>query len=448
MRFRDRQDAGRQLAQRVGHLRGSDVVVLGLPRGGVPVARVVADELRAPLDVLIVRKLGFPSHPEFGMGAIGEGNVRVLDTQLVARYGISEPEIDEVEARERVELDRRVRKYRGNRAPASLAGRTALIVDDGLATGGSARAAMQVARAMGARRVILAVPVAPPDTVASLSREADEIITLTMPSQFRAIGEWYDDFAATSDAEVLAALESGPRTVAAAAPPTPSGPSSSSEVRIPIGSVSLEGFLDIPEAARGVVVFAHGSGSSRQSVRNLAVARRLRASGFATLLFDLLTDVEANDRTLVFDTELLARRLLEVTKWVERQGYIGGLPIGLFGASTGAGAALRVAADPDAHIRAVVSRGGRPDLAGDRLPCVRGPVLLIVGGADEPTLRVNREAAASLRCRHQLTIVRGATHLFEEPGALETVAELAAEWFEGHLDTREAPRDLPAPIHR
>ena len=215
-----------------------------------------------------------------------------------------------------------------------------------------------------------------------------------------------------------------------------------------MGPVSLAGRLDVPEAARGIVIFAHGSGSSRHSVRNLAVARRLRAAGFATLLFDLLTDAEARDRSLVFDTELLARRLIEVTKWVEGQGAIGDLPIGLFGASTGAGAALRVAANPEAHIQAVVSRGGRPDLAGDQLPSVRGPVLLIVGGADEPTLRVNQAAAASLRCEHVITIVRGATHLFEEPGALETVADLAAEWFDAHLHTSQTARDVPAPVNR
>ena len=431
MRFRDRDDAGRQLADALGPMVAGldDVVVLGLPRGGVPVARHVADRLGAPLDVLCVRKLGLPGHPEFAMGAIGEGGVRVLDRNLIARVGVTEHAVSEVERRERAELDRRTSSYRGTRPPVDLGGRVAIIVDDGLATGSTARAAIQVARASGARTVILAVPVAPQDTVTALQSVADQVVAVMVPSPFHAVGEWYADFDPTTDAEVTAAL-------AATDPATGDvdlDAAYSAVVQIPIGPVRLEGQIDVPGSARGIVIFAHGSGSSRHSVRNQAVARRLRAAGFATLLFDLLTDAEAHDRSLVFDTVLLADRLRHVSHVVETDPRTRALPIGLFGASTGAGAALRVAAHPDAHIGAVVSRGGRPDLADEELPAVRAPTLLIVGGDDEPTLRLNREAATRLGGPHQLVIIPGATHLFEEPGALESVADLAAEFFGARL---------------
>lgn len=441
MRFRDRVSAGQQLAKQLSPLRAdaADIVVLGLPRGGVPVAREVATALDAPLDVLCVRKLGLPGHPEFGMGAIGEGGVRVLDDALIARLGISLPAIESVERPERVELDRRAQRYRGARPPISLRGRTAVIVDDGVATGGTARAAIQVARAMGACRVIIAVPVAPADTVAALRREADDVAVLLVPPRFHAVGEWYDDFSQTSDAEVLAALSPAEGAGSPASGRTPRG-GSSRTVQIPLGPDSLEGSLEIPDNTLGIVVFAHGSGSSRHSVRNQAVARRLREAGMATLLFDLLTEREAQDRSLVFDTELLAERLHQITAWVRSDDQLRDLPLGLFGASTGAGAALRVAAAPDSGVSAVVSRGGRPDLAGDRLSDVRCPTLLIVGGADLPTLEVNEAAATQLRCPHQIVVIRGATHLFEEPGALENVARLAADWFGAHLPCPNGPR--------
>jgi pimeloyl-ACP methyl ester carboxylesterase len=182
------------------------------------------------------------------------------------------------------------------------------------------------------------------------------------------------------------------------------------------------------------VAFAHGSGSSRLSPRNRQVAGSLHAEGLATLLFDLLTDAEANDRANVFDIELLGSRLLSATSWLRADPDLGPtLPLGYFGASTGAAAALWAAADLGDGVRAVVSRGGRPDLAGPRLPQVRSPTLLIVGSRDEQVLEMNREAKAHMTAEADLVVLPGATHLFEEPGALERVAELAAGWFAGRL---------------
>jgi putative phosphoribosyl transferase len=210
-----------------------------------------------------------------------------------------------------------------------------------------------------------------------------------------------------------------------------------SEVQIGAGSVLLNGELNIPENATGIVLFAHGSGSSRHSPRNQHVARMIRDAGVATLLFDLLTrEEEAIDnytREFRFDINLLARRLVAATKWLAGQTETSHLRPGYFGASTGGGAALVAAAEIGEKIGAVVSRGGRPDLAGAALSRVKAPTLLIVGGLDVPVIRMNEEAYVQLRCQKELKIVAGATHLFEEPGKLDEVANLAAEWFLTHL---------------
>lgn len=207
-------------------------------------------------------------------------------------------------------------------------------------------------------------------------------------------------------------------------------------VRIPVDGVELEGALGIPPGASALVLFAHGSGSSRFSPRNNYVAGELRAAGLGTLLIDLLTRIEDQDYERRFDIALLTRRVVTVARWLGQQRDTSALKLGLFGASTGAAAALQVAADLPDTVRAVVSRGGRPDLAGTKaLRQVRCPVLLIVGGHDDVVIELNQQAYALLDCPKELTIVPGATHLFEEPGTLEQVARLAADWFRSQLGT-------------
>jgi dienelactone hydrolase len=208
-------------------------------------------------------------------------------------------------------------------------------------------------------------------------------------------------------------------------------------VRIPADGIDLGGTLCVPEVPYGLVIFAHGSGSSHLSPRNLAVARGLNRVGLATLLFDLLSEEEASDRQLVFDVPLLGGRLHAATTWAERRAITKGIPVGYFGASTGSAAALWAAAEPSADVRAVVSRGGRPDLVDTRLERVTAPTLLIVGGHDEQVLAFNREAAGRMRCEHRIEVIPGATHLFEESGALERVGHLAAAWFLRCLPKRE-----------
>ncbi|MFB7541580.1 alpha/beta family hydrolase [Streptomyces zaomyceticus] len=426
MYFSDRTDAGRQLAARLDHFKGHDVVVLGLPRGGVPVASEVADALGAPLDICLVRKLGVPQQPELAMGAIGEGGVRVVNERVLRDAGVDARDLAAVEEREHIELDQRARRYRGSRPSVPLEGRTVLVVDDGLATGATALAACRVVRARGAARIVLAVPVAPRGWTARLGGEADETVSVHTPELFYAIGQFYRDFSQTPDGEVVACLD---RNRAGRDPIV-----RDTTVRIPMATgVALSGRLAVPESALGIVLFAHGSGSSRHSPRNRAVAAALNRAGLGTLLFDLLTEAEAVDRAHVFDTPLLAGRLTRATEWVAERQEGDGLPLGYFGASTGAAAALWAAGDPDSSVAAVVSRGGRPDLAADHLARVTAPTLLVVGGRDALVLDLNRRARSLLRCESRLAVVDGATHLFEEPGALEEVAELATSWFTGHF---------------
>ncbi|OBI37199.1 phosphoribosyl transferase [Mycobacterium sp. E1386] len=433
--FDDRVDAGRELGRSLESLRGHGVVVLGLPRGGVPVAFEVAKALHAPLDVLVVRKLGVPFQPELAFGAIGEGGVRVINDAVVREARLSADEIAAVEAKQRAELARRSERFRSGHDRIPLAGRTAVIVDDGVATGATARAACEVARAQGASRVVLAVPIGGRDVFERFAGYADDVVCLHTPEFFFAVGQGYRNFTQTSDDEVVALLgrardgSRGPVGDAAAADP----PLRDEEVRVSAGSASVAGHLTIPEHPVGVVLFAHGSGSSRHSPRNRYVADVLNDASLATLLFDLLTPEEERNRANVFDIELLARRLVDVTGWLSRQEDTAALPVGYFGASTGAGAALVAATDPRVNVAAVVSRGGRPDLAGPFLARVHAPTLLIVGGNDEMVLELNRQARAAIPGTCELAVVPGATHLFEEPGTLERAAMLARDWFIDHL---------------
>jgi putative phosphoribosyl transferase len=350
--FQDRADAGLQLSSRLLSLREESPVVLALPKGGVPVAREVAVALRAPFEV-----------------------------------------------------------YREQRITMKVEARTVVLVDDGVVTGDTARAAIRAVKELGARRVVLAVPVGPASVLAALRAEAD-VVALAPEEGPVAVESWYDD-----------APRAEPR--AAERP-----------VEITFDETSLRGVLAVPHSPRGLVIFAHGSGSSRKSPRNRLVAHALQRAHFATLLFDLLTiDEEALhdlDSGFSFDLERLAERLDAVTDWATERPDLRGLRIGYYGASTGAAAALRAAASRK-DICALVSRGGRVDLAVDALHLVRAPALFIVGGDDRDVLSINRRVLPRLAGPKRLEIVEGATHLFDEIGALERVAHLSSAWFATHL---------------
>jgi putative phosphoribosyl transferase len=430
--FDDRADAGRRLARALTPLRGEHPVVLGLPRGGVPVAYEVARELGAPLDVLVVRKLGLPSQPELAVGAVGEDGVLVVNDDVLTSSGLTPTQLGVLEEVGRAELEDRVQRFRGAHPRVPLTGRTAIVVDDGVATGATARAACRVAREHGARRVVLAVPVAASHTEAELREVVDDVVCLDHPYPFWAVGQVYRDFAQVTDAAVLDLLAHAPRPEGSTGvPPDPTVPRDVS-IPVPGTPVELAGILDVPARPVGLVVFAHGSGSSRLSPRNRQVAQVLTRAGLGTLLLDLLTPEEDGDRDLVFDIAFLAERLVAACHWLGRQPGCRGMPLGLFGASTGAAAALTAAADPGLDVFAVVSRGGRPDLATVDLAQVRTPTLLVVGGRDEVVLQLNQVAEQRLPAA-ALVVVPGATHLFEEPGALQHVAELAQDFFLSRL---------------
>lgn len=447
--FRDRIEAGRTLAGELMRYAGrDDVVVLALPRGGVPVAFEVATALNVPMDVFVVRKLGLPGREEFAIGAVASGGVRVLNEEVVRSYRIPKATIDSIAQREQWELERRERVYRNGRPMPELTNKTIILVDDGLATGTTMRAAVTALRPYKPARIIIAVPTAPPDTCKKFEEEVDEVVCATTPQPFWAIGALYEDFSQTTDEEVRSLLDRAATNLSAkyayqgsiredAMIKTPRTRLTEHAVSIVADGVTLQGILSIPRGAKGIVLFANGSGSGRFSPRNQFVARGLRQVGLATLLLDLLTTeeekVDLKTSQYRFDVVLLAGRVVGATDWLLSQPETQDFRIGYFGSSTGAAAALIAAAERPDAVAAVVSRGGRPDLAMADIGRVRAPTLLIVGGDDGPVMIFNRDALERIRPEKKLEIIPGASHLFEEPGTLEKVVSLARRWFQQHL---------------
>ncbi len=429
--FADRIDAGRRLAERLLELRGQDVVVLGLSRGGVSVGFEVARVLGARLDVLAISRLSVPNLPQLSMGAIGEGGSRVLNAQVLQDADIEAATLAMVEQRERAELERRLVRWREGRPAVQLLGRVVVIVDEGIGSDSLADVGCALVTARGATRVVVATPVGATEPLAALRRCADAVVCLEPVTGLGPISQWYGEFGQLGDEQVADVLHR-------AAAPEPAALRDDA-VEVPIGAHRLRGYLTVPSGARGLVVFAHGSGSGRDSPRNRYVALLLNRARLGTMLVDLLTEDEERERARVFDIPLLAERLGAVIRWARARPDGGALRIGAFGASTGAGAALWAAAEPGSAIVAVVSRGGRPDLAGPRLTAVRAPTLLIVGERDRHVLALNRQAQRLLHGPTRLVIVPRATHLFTEPGALQEAAEAARDWFVTHLGTPPPP---------
>jgi putative phosphoribosyl transferase len=420
--FRNRSDAGKVLARALESHRSQHPLILGLPRGGVPVAWEIARALDTDLDVLVVRKLGVPWQPEFAFGAIGEGGVTIVDYEVCAETGIDDKDVQAVLQHERIELLRRVDMFRGSQPLMDVRDRDVIVVDDGIATGSTMLAAISVLRNLGAHRITVAVPVASQSAMNRIAPHVDEFMCLHTPEPFYAVGVHYENFGQESDEHVRNLL-AGFGTLPVSIPST----------GLLGQEIYLPGSLTLPSNLKGIVIFAHGSGSSRLSARNIHVARILNRAGIGTLLFDLLTDREALDRQNIFDIDLLASRLESAVDYIRSNEQWSKWPIGLFGASTGAAAALVTASRRREQVSAVVSRGGRPDLAGASLSLVDAPTLFIVGGEDHEVIELNKFASQHLHCPNELKIVSGATHLFEEPGTLDQAAVLAKDWFVSHL---------------
>jgi putative phosphoribosyl transferase len=414
MPFRNRIEAGRKLADLVAELPSMESpFVVALPRGGAPLAQEVAERLDAPLEVLVVAKISAPESPEYGIGAITEGGYHWLNPDALNSLNLNTKQLREWIRFKWVEVEARIRKYRGGRPFPDLHGHTVIVVDDGVATGVTSAVASRYLKNRGAKEVILATPVCSRNALPFIQAQVDRVVCLEEPDSFVSVGQWYDNFSPVDDEDVLEILANRKKGA-----PEPTHAS-----------------FVLPDNPKGVVIFAHGTGSNRLSPRNRQVSQALNEAGFGTLLFDLLTEDEAKDTGRLFDIPVLASRLVSATHWARRKLGARGfhrLPLGYFGASTGAAAALWAAADLGAEIQAVVSRGGRPDLALQRLHEVSAPTLLIVGSEDKAVEEMNHRALRELRSA-KLISVAGATHLFEEPGALEQVSRHAVRWFEIQL---------------
>ena len=437
-RFADRHEAGAQLAERLRSYRDEAPIIFALPRGGLPVAVEVARVLDAPLDVLVAARVCAPTDEGCVLGAVAEGGAVCLDREAIERLNLIPEELAALAGHEADEVERRLLTYRDGASAPDLRGRTAIVIDDGGCPSVAVRAAVRHLRNVGATRVVLGTPVLARACRESLEPELDALVALTTVDGESQVAQAYEQFPSVSETTALQLLSDARGFARSPAPADAAPMPVHSEVKIPAGEVELTGLLRIPRGARGMVLFVHGSGSSRFSPRNLAVARALEQAGFGTLLIDLLSEEEEREDELSgelrFDIELLSGRVRDVVDWLGTENATRALPLGLFGASTGAAAALTAAAERPERVHAVVSRGGRPDLAPAQvLGRVRAPVLLIVGGDDTEVLALNHTAAHQLHAPVRLAVVEGATHLFSEPGALEQVMRLALHEFELYL---------------
>lgn len=409
--FANRKEAAELLVPLLEDLKKSSPLVLAIPRGAVPMAHVVADALKAPMDLVLVKKIGHPFHPEFAIGAVTEFGEILLST---AAQEIEADVIENQVLSEISRLQQKRRLYTGTDRSHQIKGRTVIIVDDGIATGSTMIAAARSLKAQGAEKIVIATPVASSQAVDRLRSEGADVRAYYIPQYFGAVSYFYRDFDQVSDSEVgdyfrIRSIEI--------------------EIETKIKDIKLRAVLGEPVAPTGLIIFAHGSGSGRLSPRNQFLAETFNRHGLATLLADLLTEQEAKDRKNVFDIELLAQRVVALTEWAGLHPDFQNIPLGYLGASTGAAAALIAATRAPDQVRALVSRGGRPDLASSYLDKVECPVLLLVGGHDEGVIELNQEAFSKLKSEKELEIIPGATHLFEEPGALEKVADRSLHWF-------------------
>lgn len=416
-RFENREEAGEILADRLISYKDSDPIILALPRGGVPIARIIADKLHAPLDLILIKKIGVPGNEEFAVGAVAEDEKPILNQELISRYNLDRKIIAGTIADKVKEIRARAKLYRKEFKPVSWEGRTVIVVDDGLATGATMKAALTWLKTKVVKEIVVAVPVSSKEAMTEVKPLCTEFISMILPSDLWSVGFWYHDFQQVSDEEVIKDLR-GRKTTKV----------DENDIRLYDHNDPLNGLVQIPQNSKGMIIFAHGSGSNYKSPRNQKVAKALHEAGYSTLLFDLLTAEESLNRKNVFDIGLMAKRLLIATEWAKKN--FPDKPLAYFGASTGAAAALQAASERD-DIFAVVSRGGRPDLAMDYLPKIDIPVLLIVGREDDLVISLNKAARNKLN-NCQMELIAKAGHLFEEPGTMEQVIELALGWFNQH----------------
>jgi len=426
MFFRDRVDAGQKLAAVLKQKNYANPIVLGIPRGGVPVAAEIARALDSPLSVVVARKLGAPGNPELAIGATTATGVAYVNTAVVIAVGADQPYIDAEKERQVKEARRREELFDARRR-ATVKERTVIVVDDGVATGATAIAAVRAMKAEGASKVVLAVPVGPPEMIDLLSREADEVVCLDADPGFWAVGQYYDDFSQVSDDDVRALLDTFPAERA---------PDPSRRVRIRRQDVQLVGILTTPAGVGPfpLVIFVHGLGSGKDSPRNLTIASHIVDSGIATLLFDLNghgeSSTDANDgvQSYVADTEA-------AFAWAAAQPEVQKAAIGIAGSSLGATVAALALAQGRVKPKTLVLRA--PPMEPEDFRSVRVPSLVLIGSHDP--LRAGVEWGVIACPQLTLSVVEGASHLFEEPGTLEEALHRTVDWFTAKLTPAQTP---------
>ncbi|MFD6095557.1 phosphoribosyltransferase family protein [Nocardiopsis flavescens] len=424
--FTDRSEAGRRLAERVRPHAVDDPLVLALPRGGVPVGAELARRLDADFDVLVVRKIGLPGRPELGVGAIAEDGRVLFDDLALARMRVPRQALSGTVDAERAELDRRRRVYRGERPPPRIAGRDCVVVDDGVATGGTARAALRMVRQAGPAQLVLAVPVASREAIAMLGEEADAVVVLGVPDNFRAVGEWYRDFDQLSDGHVTAIMSEVGRSH--------SRPGTARGVRVRAGDVYLDGDLTLPAVLRGAAVLAFGE--ARGDPRWRAIASVLQRSGYATLMLDLLVGDERSSVGGGAATEVLGERLSSAVTWLRRATDAASEPVGVLGSGAAAPAALVTAARRPGDVAGVVVHGGRIDLAEPALPEVRAPVLVLLESRDSFVRELGEWARGRMGGPTDLKVMSGAEELLRGAKEWRRVAVETQDWFDRYLPRR------------
>ncbi|UOE21665.1 phosphoribosyltransferase [Thermobifida halotolerans] len=421
--FPDRTVAGHRLAERLRTVAGTAPVVIALPRGGVVVGAELARRLHAPLDVAVVARIGLPEYPGVELGAVTEDGHVCYDDAALARLRLSRNRLSDVVAEARSGTERRRRAYRGSRTMPRLAGRDVVVVDDGAATGGTARAALRMVRRQRPARVVLGLPVASDTAMENLRAEADHIVALAVPDHFHSLERWYRDFGELDDGQVSALLAEH-RDLGEAG-------DSRHRARVPVGGAELDGDLVVPSVVRGTVVLASGHG--RLTPHNQAIGTVLRAAGYATLLLDLLTPVETGAERAEAAPGVLGERLAAGVRWLRRTPTVADAPVGLLGTGKAAPGVLDAAARLPDDVSAVVTHGGRVDLAEDALSRVRAPTLVLVQGADSFVRELAEWTVGRLSVPTDLEVVAGAEQLLHQPEEWRRVGVRAAEWFDRHL---------------
>ncbi|MBP2479525.1 putative phosphoribosyltransferase [Crossiella equi] len=433
MGFVDRRDAGARLAERLGHLRGEDVVVLGVPHGGTPVAHEVVRRLGGAACAVPAVRMVLPRSPGTTLGAVGENGVVVLETDAVRRAHLSAGQLAAAERLARAELARLQDILRGIAPQQDLRGRTAVVVDDGIASGVTAVVACKAARARGAVRLVVATPICAPAAAARVAEVAEELVYLKAPRWFDAVGQHYRDFPPVTDDDLSGLLwrRRGPAVgaVGVGGEETRSGP------------LGLPGMLQVPERPAGLVVLAHASATARLGAWPGHVTARLNRHRFATLSVDLLTGTDGSRRVGAADTQILALRLVDVLRRMRAHETTRELPVGLLGIGAGTGVVLRAAAERGTAVRALVVGGGRPDLGPSVLSRVRTPALFLVPCLDEHGLDRAVRARERIRAASRAELVPDADHDFTTAPARNWLAKLACSWFRAQLGTGEPRRD-------